>query len=129
MLQEALEVRLKTWFGRSTVRSLSPGTTFRLTQGPLDALDALYDPNDPDPRFLTTRAVHAGINNLPKHISAQVAQRVLDGGFEHSGAGLHQHASGHGHNASAAVAPHSLFALTVDHRPSAPRRCTPRTLT
>ena len=55
----------------------------------LDALDALNDLNDPDPRFLTTRAVHAGINNLPKHISAQVAQRVLDGGFEHSGAGLH----------------------------------------
>ena len=107
MLQEALEVRLKTWFGRSTVRSLSPGTTFRVTQGPLDVLDVLdrldtlnglRDQNDPDPRFLTTRAVHAGINNLPKHISAQVAQRVRDGAFEHSGAGLHRHASGHGHN-------------------------------
>ena len=53
-----------------------------------DTLNDLRDQNDPDPRFLTTRAVHAGINNLPKHISAQVAQRVLSGGFEHSGAGL-----------------------------------------
>ena len=88
------------------------------------------DQNNPDPRFLTTRAVHAGINNLPKHISAQVAQRVLDGAFEHSGAGLqHQHASGHVHNACPAVAPHILFALAVDHRPSAPLCCTPRTLT
>ena len=86
--------------------------------------------NNPDPRFLTTRAVHAGINNLPKHISAQVAQRVLDGAFEHSRAGLqHQHASGHVHNACPAVAPHILFALAVDHRPSAPLCCTPRTLT
>ena len=67
------------------MRSLSPGTTFRLTQGPLDVLDpldTLNDLNDPDPRFLTTRAVHAGINNLPKHISAQVVGKRGSGSFK-----------------------------------------------
>ena len=36
--QEAIEVRNKTWLGRSTVRTLQPGRTFTLTDSPLDLL-------------------------------------------------------------------------------------------
>ena len=68
--QEAIEVRNKRWIGRSTVRTLQPGLTFRLTES---ALDDLGDAGPENTRFLTTAVVHAGINNLPKAQSEAVA--------------------------------------------------------
>ena len=39
LLREAIEARNKTWLGRGTVRTFTTGTTFELTDSPLDALD------------------------------------------------------------------------------------------
>ena len=79
LLQEAIEARNKTWLGRGTVRTFTAGTTFELTDSPLDALDALGQGGDSkgkaqaDRRFLLTSVIHAGINNLPRELSARVA--------------------------------------------------------
>ncbi len=70
LLQEAEEARHKRWFGRGTVRSFSPGTTFTLAGSPLDALGT--DPTRR--RFLLTEVVHAGINNLPKAFGPELAR-------------------------------------------------------
>ena len=86
LLQEAIEARNKTWLGRSTVRTFAPGTTFQLTESPLDALDALGQGKGQGQthgkdkrRFLLTAVTHAGINNLPKDVSDRVAQSFGDG--------------------------------------------------
>ena len=88
MLQEAIEARNKTWLGRGTVRTFTAGTTFELTDSPLDALDALGQSasnqgsngkSQADRRFLLTSVIHAGINNLPKDVSDRVAQSFGDG--------------------------------------------------
>jgi type VI secretion system secreted protein VgrG len=76
LLQEAEEARHKRWFGRGSVRSFAPGTTFVLHGSPLDALDAVGT-GDTQRRFLLTEVVHAGINNLPKALGAEVARDVL----------------------------------------------------
>jgi type VI secretion system secreted protein VgrG len=82
LIAQALEARHKTWFGHSSVRSFSPGTHFHLTQSMLDALDGLgggsSTSSTPEPRrFLLTRVLHCGINNLPRELSARIA-RTLD---------------------------------------------------
>ena len=88
LLQEAIEARNKTWLGRSTVRTFAPGTTFQLTESPLDALDALGQGHGKDKRhFLLTAVTHAGINNLPKDVSDRVAQSFGEDDGQ-SGAGL-----------------------------------------
>lgn len=56
---QANEARRHLWDGRSTVRTLRPGTRFTLTQGPLQAGDA-------DPAYVVLRVVSVGVNNLPK---------------------------------------------------------------
>ena len=76
LLQEAEEARHKRWFGRGTVRTFGPGSTFALTGSPLDALGAL-GADDTQRRFLLTEVVHAGINNLPKALGAEVAREAL----------------------------------------------------
>jgi type VI secretion system secreted protein VgrG len=93
LLQEAIEARNKTWFGRATVRSFAPGSTFDLTQSPLDALDSFGHEHGRGQgqaqakgqerrRFLLTAVSHAGINNLPKELSQSIAARLEDSGTE-----------------------------------------------
>ncbi|MEO7055643.1 MAG: type VI secretion system Vgr family protein, partial [Caldimonas sp.] len=86
LAQEAIEVRNKSWLGRSTVRTLQPGRTFTLTDSPLDDLgpkasaSGSGSANDNDrTRFLVTSVVHAGINNLPKELSARLAASSAGG--------------------------------------------------
>ena len=73
LLQEAIEVRNKAWIGRSTVRTLRPGRTFTLTDSPIDDFTGGDETGGDRTRFLVTAVVHAGINNLPKELSAEVA--------------------------------------------------------
>ena len=73
LLQEAIEARNKTWLGRSTVRTFASGSTFELTDSPLDALNGLNGNGSSDRRFLITSVIHSGINNLPKELSANIA--------------------------------------------------------
>jgi type VI secretion system secreted protein VgrG len=56
---EANEARRHRWDGRSTARTLRPGTRFTLTQGPLQRL------GDADPVYVVLRVVSVGLNNLP----------------------------------------------------------------
>ncbi len=82
---QALESREKAWLGYGTVRTLSAGTTFHLTQSTLDALQAalretggtlgLGAPVDPHRRhrFLVTEVIEAGLNNLPKGLGDALA--------------------------------------------------------
>ena len=84
LAQQALEARHKTWLGRSTVRTLGAGTQFQLTQSTLDVLASLgpsastarSGSAQDQTRFLLTQVIHAGINNLPKDLSARIAQAL-----------------------------------------------------
>lgn len=71
---QAQEARYKTWLGRSTVRTFSPGHQFQLTHSTLDVTAALIGGKDAkdQTRFLLTSVVHAGINNLPKDLHARI---------------------------------------------------------
>lgn len=72
MAQQALEARHKSWLGRSTVRTFTAGTQFRLKGSTLDTLQRLAKSNSDSPerdRFVLLEITHAGINNLPKDIS------------------------------------------------------------
>ena len=76
LLQEGIEARNKTWLGRGTVRTFTAGTTFELTDSPLDALGSLGQGDakaQADRRFLLTSVIHAGINNLPRELSEKIA--------------------------------------------------------
>ena len=77
LLQQTLEARHKRWLGRSTVRSFSAGTSFALNASALDMLPALgATHSERDRQFLLTEVVHAGINNLPEQLSAQLLQQA-----------------------------------------------------
>ncbi|HEY4541415.1 MAG TPA: type VI secretion system Vgr family protein [Noviherbaspirillum sp.] len=65
---EAIEARHAYWEGRSTVRTLRPGTRFTLTQAPL------LDPDGKDPVYFVTRVRALGLNNLPKPASDSLAE-------------------------------------------------------
>ncbi len=65
---EALEARRERWQGRSTVRTLRPGTRFSLTGTPLSGHDTSA------PWFAVTRVVSVGINNLPKPARESIAE-------------------------------------------------------
>lgn len=67
---QTLEAHEKHWLGTGTVRSLTPGTWFALTQSPLESLAALQPV---ERRFLVTHLVQAGLNNLPKEASPSLA--------------------------------------------------------
>ena len=70
MAQQALEARHKSWLGRSTVRTFTAGTQFRLKGSTLDTLQVLAKSDSPErDRFVLLEITHAGINNLPKEIS------------------------------------------------------------
>lgn len=75
LIQQSFEARNKTWLGRSTVRSLRPGTCFELTNSMLDALDELGQ--DPAQReFAVLSVQHLGINNMPKELSQAIARSL-----------------------------------------------------
>ncbi|HSW08871.1 type VI secretion system Vgr family protein [Aquabacterium sp.] len=80
LVQQAHETRHKTWLGRGTVRSFTPGSHFTLTESVLDPLQALAGTDDK--RFLLTRVVHAGINNLPKDSNQAIVTQRHEGGAE-----------------------------------------------
>jgi type VI secretion system secreted protein VgrG len=70
MAQQALESRHKCWLGRSTVRTFTAGTQFRLKGSTLDTLQMLAKSDSPErDRFVLLEVTHAGINNLPKDMS------------------------------------------------------------
>ncbi len=74
--QQSIEARHKQWLGRGVVRSFVAGTTFTIAESNLDALDMLRgDSATDDKRFLLTRIVHVGINNLPKSLNQELARR------------------------------------------------------
>jgi type VI secretion system secreted protein VgrG len=64
----AREARRQTWFARSTVRTVRPGTTFTLTQGPLPAGD------DKPSRYAVLQVTSTGVNNLPKPAQESLAE-------------------------------------------------------
>ncbi|NMM27434.1 MAG: type VI secretion system tip protein VgrG, partial [Glaciimonas sp.] len=66
---QAHEARNKRWYARSTVRTLRPGTTFDLTQGPLNAAA-----NAAPVPYTVLRVASIGINNLPKNVSEGIAE-------------------------------------------------------
>ncbi|HLO65275.1 MAG TPA: type VI secretion system Vgr family protein, partial [Azonexus sp.] len=71
LAMEAREARQSNWLGRSTVRSLRPGSAFELIGLPLD-------PTQPEAerRYLATDVTHVGINNLCAQAMAAIAQRL-----------------------------------------------------
>ncbi|PKO89595.1 MAG: Rhs element Vgr protein [Betaproteobacteria bacterium HGW-Betaproteobacteria-12] len=70
LAMEAIEARYQTWLGRSTVRSLRPGTR-------LDLVDLPQDPGQSaDHRFAIREVVHVGINNLTGEVIAAIASRL-----------------------------------------------------
>jgi len=75
LMLQSDEARMKSWVGQGTVRSFQSGTRFELTQSLLDALSSLGQ-TAADRQFLLTQVTHAGINNLPKEVGAQIARRL-----------------------------------------------------
>jgi type VI secretion system VgrG family protein len=73
--QQAHEARHKCWRGHSSVRSFSAGTWFDLLDSDLELPEALRPPDQAAQarRFLLTRVVHAGLNNLPRVLQRQSA--------------------------------------------------------
>ncbi|PKO86144.1 MAG: Rhs element Vgr protein, partial [Betaproteobacteria bacterium HGW-Betaproteobacteria-12] len=70
LAMEAIEARYQTWLGRSTVRSLRPGTH-------LDLVGLPHDPSQTaDHRFAISEVTHVGINNLTGATSAAIAARL-----------------------------------------------------
>ncbi|KAB2912436.1 MAG: type VI secretion system tip protein VgrG, partial [Dechloromonas sp.] len=70
LAMEAIEARYQTWLGRSTVRSLRPGTR-------LDLVGLPQEPNQPaDHRFAIRQVSHLGINNLTGASMAAIARRL-----------------------------------------------------
>lgn len=71
LAMEAREARQRNWLGRSTVRSLRPGTSFDVVGLPLD-------PAKPgaECRYLATDITHVGINNLSAEAMAAIARRL-----------------------------------------------------
>lgn len=76
LAMEAREARQSSWFGRSTVRSLRPGTTFDLVGLPVDPVNPKAEH-----RYLTTEIIHVGINNLSAEAIVAIAQRLGRGGL------------------------------------------------
>ncbi len=70
LAQQAHEARHKRWLGRGTVRSFTAGTHFSLSESMLDVQQQL---EATDKRFVLTRVVSAGINNLPKDRNERIA--------------------------------------------------------
>ena len=109
LAMEAREARQSGWLGRSTVRSLRPGTRFDLVGLPVD-------PANPsaERRYAVTDITHLGINNLPSEQIASVAQRLGQGALRSEGDGL---ASGDPVNPVGApiTLPSELIALAQAH--------------
>ncbi len=70
---EAIEARYRTWLGRSSVRSLAPGTRLDLVGLPLAP-----DARDVPPGYAVTEVSHVGINNLSGEAIAAIAERLAE---------------------------------------------------
>ena len=68
---EAREARQSNWLGRSTVRSLRPGTAFDLIGLPIDPTKAVFYNC-----YVDNVIIHLGINNLSGEAIAAIAQRL-----------------------------------------------------
>jgi type VI secretion system secreted protein VgrG len=66
--QQAHEARNKLWQGRSSVRTLRPGTRFTLTQGPLQP------DGDSVPAYAVLGVTSVGLNNLPRPAQEGLAE-------------------------------------------------------
>ena len=71
LAMEAREARQGNWLGRSTVRSLRPGTAFDVVGLPLAPSNAQVEH-----RYQATDITHVGINNLNAEAMAALAQRL-----------------------------------------------------
>ncbi|HEY4317356.1 MAG TPA: type VI secretion system Vgr family protein [Herbaspirillum sp.] len=72
---QASEARNKLWHAGSTVRTLRPGTTFALTQGPLDIGGVDADSGAAKPaRYAVLSVTSVGINNLPSETQHGLAE-------------------------------------------------------
>lgn len=71
LAMEAREVRETGWLGRSSVRSLRPGTWFDLIGLPLDRANP-----QAEHRYAPTGITHLGINNLGGESIAAIARRL-----------------------------------------------------
>jgi type VI secretion system secreted protein VgrG len=66
--QQAHEARNQRWQGRSSVRTLRPGTRFTLTQGPLP------QHGDQAPLYAVLAVTSVGLNNLPRPAQEGLAE-------------------------------------------------------
>lgn len=75
ILRQAMDARTKTWFGQGTVRTFRTGSVFDLTEAPFPR-DAAGADEDKHRRFALLGALHAGVNNLPAGLQADLAARL-----------------------------------------------------
>lgn len=75
ILREAMDARTKTWFGQGTVRTFRAGSVFDLTEAPFPRRSGTAS-EDKHRRFALLDALHAGVNNLPTGMQADLAARL-----------------------------------------------------
>lgn len=75
ILRQAMDCRTKTWFGQGTVRTFRAGTAFDLTEAPFPQ-QAGGSKEDKHRRFALLGVLHAGVNNLPAGLKAELAARL-----------------------------------------------------
>jgi uncharacterized protein involved in type VI secretion and phage assembly len=75
ILRQAMDARTKTWFGQGTVRTFRAGTVFDLTEAPF-AQHTANGEADKHRRFALLGLLHAGVNNLPAGLKAELAARL-----------------------------------------------------
>ncbi|QAU36113.1 type VI secretion system tip protein VgrG [Janthinobacterium sp. 17J80-10] len=75
ILREAMDARTKTWFGQGTVRTFRAGSVFDLTEAPFPRRSDTAS-EDKHRRFALLGALHAGVNNLPAGMQADLAARL-----------------------------------------------------
>ncbi|TCS32895.1 Rhs element Vgr protein [Paucimonas lemoignei] len=75
ILRQAMDCRTKTWFGQGKVRSFRTGTVFDLTEAPFPRQDGESE-EAKHRRFALLGGLHAGVNNLPTGLKAELAARL-----------------------------------------------------
>ncbi len=75
ILRQAMDARTKTWFGQGTVRTFRAGTVFDLTEAPFPRNEGMRD-EPKHRRFALLGLLHAGVNNLPAGLKAELDARL-----------------------------------------------------
>ncbi|WP_132260579.1 type VI secretion system Vgr family protein, partial [Paucimonas lemoignei] len=75
ILRQAMDCRTKTWFGQGTVRTFRAGTVFDLTEAPFPKQPGEQE-EEKHRRFTLLGTLHAGVNNLPTGLKAELAARL-----------------------------------------------------